>query len=147
VDLAARELHSAAFSRLFEFLKVRAPLLRSQSRRSEFNMSKTVTAVVALVMSLSTFVTTGASRAQNAAAGHQIAERWCRGCHVVDLDQKTAPNDAVPSFPSIARMSSTTKMSLTAFLSTSHEPMPNFVLSRTEIANVSAYILSLRKQQ
>jgi mono/diheme cytochrome c family protein len=114
--------------------------------QGEIDYVKTATAL-AVALSLSAFVMTGVSRAQNVAAGHQIAERWCRNCHVVDLDQKTAPNDAVPSFPAIARMSSTTKMSLAAFLTTSHAPMPNFVLSRNEIANVSAYILSLRKQQ
>jgi cytochrome c len=86
-----------------------------------------------------------AASAQNVNAGRNIAERWCSACHVVDFRQRTAPNDAIPSFPAIANMKSTTMISLAAFLSTSHEPMPNFALSRGEIADVSAYILSLRK--
>lgn len=85
--------------------------------------------------------------AQDIASGKRIAERWCSSCHVVEPGQHRVPNDAVPSFPAIARMNSTTKMSLAAFLSTSHEPMPNMVLSRAEIADISAYILSLRKSQ
>ena len=86
-----------------------------------------------------------AASAQNIYEGQKIAERWCSSCHVVDFRQRRAPNDAIPSFPAIAQMKSTTRISLAAFLSTSHEPMPNFALSRREIADVSAYILSLRK--
>lgn len=86
-----------------------------------------------------------AASAQSIYAGQKIAEHWCSACHLVDFRQRTAPNDAIPSFPAIAQMKSTTMISLAAFLSTSHEPMPNFALSRGEIADVSAYILSLRK--
>jgi hypothetical protein len=44
-------------------------------------------------------------------------------------------------------MKSTTEASLAAFLSTAHERggMPDLVLNRKEIQDVSAYILSLRK--
>lgn len=86
-----------------------------------------------------------AAQAQDVSAGQRIAQTWCSGCHRInDQDQKTG-NDAVPSFPSIAQMDSTTAMSLAAFLSTPHGRMPDYALSRTEIQNVSAYILSLRK--
>jgi len=94
---------------------------------------------------LGAFVSFGTAYAQSVAAGHSIAEHWCSSCHLVDLRQRKAPNDAIPSFVAVAQMKSTTRLSLAAFLSTSHEPMPNFVLSRQEIADVSAYILSLRK--
>jgi hypothetical protein len=53
-------------------------------------------------------------------------------------------NDVSPSFWSIARMPSTTAMSLQAFLSTPHHRMPDYSLSRQEIADISAYILSLK---
>jgi mono/diheme cytochrome c family protein len=81
--------------------------------------------------------------AQDVGAGERIAQIWCNNCHVVDSAQKGG-SDAVPSFPSIARKASTTQMSLTVFLSTPHGRMPDFSLTRTEISNVSAYILSLR---
>ena len=55
-------------------------------------------------------------------------------------------NDAVPSFVSVARMDSTTTTSLEVFLSTPHGRMPDYSLSRHDIANVSAYILSLRQE-
>ena len=41
-------------------------------------------------------------------------------------------------------MPSTTAMSIRAFLSTSHDVMPNFNLTNTQISDVAAYILSLR---
>lgn len=85
------------------------------------------------------------ARAQNVEAGKAIAERWCSGCHIVDRTQNKVPNDAIPSFLAVANMASTTHTSLAVFLQTSHEPMPNFMLSRSEIADVSAYILRLKK--
>jgi len=84
-------------------------------------------------------------QAQNVMVGEQIAKIWCSGCHQIDNRAPKRGSDAVPSFSSVAQMSSTTAMSLTVFLSTSHGRMPDYALSRTEIQNVSAYILSLCK--
>lgn len=84
------------------------------------------------------------AQAQDVGAGERIAKTWCNNCHVVASGQQKGGSDAVPSFPSIAKMISTTQMSLTVFLSTPHGRMPDFGLTRTEIRNVSAYILSLR---
>jgi|JI10StandDraft_1071094.scaffolds.fasta_scaffold165184_3 mono/diheme cytochrome c family protein len=83
-------------------------------------------------------------QAQDVGAGERMAQTWCSNCHVVDAAQQKAGNDGVPSFPSIARRASTTQMSLTVFLSTPHGRMPDYSLTRTEIGNVAAYILSLR---
>ncbi len=79
----------------------------------------------------------------DADAGRVIAQTWCRNCHVVD-DHPTQAGDAVPSFPAIARMKSTTALSLQAFLQTPHGGMPNFELGRTQIDDAVAYILTLR---
>jgi mono/diheme cytochrome c family protein len=86
-----------------------------------------------------------AARAQDIASGKHIAKTWCSSCHEIGSDERKSVSDAVPSFSSIAQMKSTTATSLAAFLSTPHANMPNFVLTRTEIRDVSAYILSLRK--
>jgi mono/diheme cytochrome c family protein len=90
---------------------------------------------------------TGAARAQDVMDGQRIARTWCSGCHKVDAQEQKVGNDAVPSFSSIAQMNSTTAISLAAFLSTAHGRMPDYSLSRIEIQNVSAYILSLRKSR
>lgn len=87
---------------------------------------------------------TGVARAQDVDEGKRIATTWCINCHVVDPKGQTTGSDAVPTFRSVARRSSTTEMSLTAFLTTPHSRMPDFRLGRSEIADVTAYILSLR---
>ncbi len=88
-----------------------------------------------------------AARAQDVDAGAGIARTWCSNCHLVDPRETKSGSDAVPSFAAIARLKSTTAMSLAAFLSSPHAPMPDFRLGRQEIRDVSAYILSLRDAQ
>lgn len=78
------------------------------------------------------------------AAGHNLARTWCSGCHLISPKLTTGKANGAPSFSSIADMTSTTSMSLNAFLQTSHRQMPNFELTRTQIADVTAYILSLK---
>jgi len=80
--------------------------------------------------------------AQDVEAGHQIASRWCNSCH--EIGKAPVQNDVSPPFAAIARMPSTTGISLNAFLSTPHHRMPDYSLTRQEIADVSAYILSLK---
>jgi mono/diheme cytochrome c family protein len=90
------------------------------------------------------FVAAGTARAQDIAHGKAIADIWCSNCHRVGAEEQRTGRDTVPPFSSIARMQSTTAASLAAFLSTTHGGMPNLALSRREIRDVSAYILSLR---
>ena len=82
--------------------------------------------------------------AQDREAGRRIAERWCINCHRIGPDARGPANDTAPSFPAIAAMASTTAISLNVFLSSPHGRMPDYSLSRAEIRDVSAYILSLR---
>jgi mono/diheme cytochrome c family protein len=84
--------------------------------------------------------------AQDGEAGHRLAERWCQGCHNVGRMQVPL-RDTVPSFAAIARMPSATQTSLTAFLMTPHPTMPNYSLTRQEIRDVVAYILSLKEEK
>lgn len=77
-------------------------------------------------------------------AGRRLATAWCSECHQMGARNSSTANDVVPSFQAIAAMPSTTAMSIRVFLSTSHEVMPNFNLSNTQIGDVTVYILSLR---
>jgi mono/diheme cytochrome c family protein len=77
------------------------------------------------------------------AEGGKVAKTWCSNCHVID-NNPTSAGDTVPSFPAIANHTATTALSLQAFLQTPHGQMPNFQLSRQEIDDVVAYILTLR---
>jgi mono/diheme cytochrome c family protein len=79
------------------------------------------------------------------AAGRHLAENWCSSCHVVDASSREGVSNGVPTFPAIARMKSTTQMALRAFLQTPHSRMPDLHMSREEIDNITAYILSLRR--
>ena len=101
-----------------------------------------------LTMALLLCVGPGLCRAlaQDVEAGREIATKWCSNCHNVSVSAGPA-SDRTPSFLSISRMSSTTEMSLAAFLQTSHNRMPDFSLTRREIADVSSYILDLKQQQ
>ncbi len=88
----------------------------------------------------------GAFQAKAADADHggDLARRWCAACHLVDSAQKQASAD-VPSFAAIAQRSDFTPEKLAFFLLDPHPKMPNFPLSRSEAADLAAYIGSLRK--
>lgn len=75
--------------------------------------------------------------------GHRLAQLWCANCHVVDADQTTASAD-VPAFQTIANSAALTSDNLAAFLADPHPVMPSMDLSRTEIADLVAYIESLK---
>ncbi len=79
--------------------------------------------------------------AADAAKGEVIAKRWCATCHLVSPDQTTANSD-VPSFASIAQRKLSSE-ALRAFLSNPHPKMPDMDLTRSEIADIVAYIRSL----
>jgi mono/diheme cytochrome c family protein len=77
--------------------------------------------------------------------GQRLAQKWCSDCHAVGTEDTETHGEA-PSFASIADMSSTTSLSLHAFLQTPHERMPNLQLTQTQIDGVVAYILSLKSK-
>jgi mono/diheme cytochrome c family protein len=82
--------------------------------------------------------------AADAYHGGELAKRWCAACHLVASDQKQASAD-VPTFASIAARSDFTPEKVAFFLLDPHPKMPNFPLSRSEAADIAAYIGSLRK--
>lgn len=79
--------------------------------------------------------------AADAAKGEVIAKRWCAACHLVSSDQTHANSD-VPSFASIAHKKQPSEK-LKTFLTDPHPKMPDMNLSRSEIADIVAYIGSL----
>ncbi len=77
------------------------------------------------------------------AAGRRLAREHCSACHAVEPGPGTGPM----GFAAIARMPSTTSMSLRAFLLTPHPRMPNYKHTPAEIDDIVAYILSLRRSE
>ena len=82
--------------------------------------------------------------AADADHGLDLAKRWCAACHVIDADQKRASVDA-PPFAVIAHKTDFTPEKVAFFLLDPHPKMPNFPLSRSEAADIAAYIGTLRK--
>jgi mono/diheme cytochrome c family protein len=89
----------------------------------------------------------GASVAQelvgSAAAGRRLAAAWCSECHAIEHTAKPTIGLA-PEFVSIARLPSTTALSLNVFLRSSHRDMPNLVIAKSDADDIIAYILSLK---
>ena len=79
----------------------------------------------------------------NVEAGRRYAIDWCSGCHSVE--PKTVGIFAA-DFAEVAKLPSTTALSLKVFLRTSHYSMPNFILQPEEASDIVAYILSLKRQ-
>ena len=85
----------------------------------------------------------GAALAQDADAGRMVAQTWCANCHTVAA-RPTISADQVPSFAEIANRPGVTADGLRTFLSAPHGRMPDLSLSRTDIDNAIAYLLTLR---
>jgi mono/diheme cytochrome c family protein len=85
--------------------------------------------------------------AQTAASlGERIAQANCRACHEIAPDAPASdPHSGAPSFVDVARLPSTTELSIKVFLRSSHRSMPNFILTPTEIDSIATYILSFKK--
>lgn len=79
--------------------------------------------------------------AGDADAGHQLAQQWCTGCHIVDSASQGP--DTAPPFPAVARRTPGDHGWVRAWLGAPHPPMPNFNLSRRQIDDIVAYLDSL----
>jgi mono/diheme cytochrome c family protein len=88
----------------------------------------------------------GAEEIGDVAAGHRLSEIWCSSCHLVGPEAPSGVSNGAPTFPGIAGTSSTTPLSLRAFLQTPHPRMPDLHLTRDEADDLIAYILSLRRK-
>ncbi len=87
----------------------------------------------------------GASRpaSRTAAEGHRLAQAWCQTCHAVEPGT-AGLFDQAPSFQAIANRNGTTALSLKVFWRTSHQTMPNLVISPEQADALVSYILSLK---
>jgi len=77
------------------------------------------------------------------AAGERLARQWCANCHVIDGGSPTTTiQQGPPSFRTVATRLNPGE--LRAFLSHPHKPMPDLALTRAEIADLIAYIETLK---
>lgn len=101
-------------------------------------------ALLSLVLGSATAGAQGAARQERLDQGRRVAESWCANCHVIGPGAQGPVGDAAPPFPAIARMPSTTEMSLRVFLQTPHSQMPDYRLSQAELDGVVEWILAQR---
>jgi len=91
--------------------------------------------------------------AEDVRKGHELAATVCAICHVAAPDQPFIPtlNPPAPSFESIAQRTDINADSLQHFISTTHRGldnpngMPYPYLTDSQVKDVAAYLLSLRK--
>lgn len=108
---------------------------------------------VAVLATALTLTFSGAAFAQaaqtplqgDATAGKAVAQRSCVACHALPGNERVLV-DTGPTFLSIARNPERTRAYVTGWLMNPHPPMPNMSLTVREIADLAAYIESLRTQ-
>jgi cytochrome c len=100
-------------------------------------------AAILTLMGVMALISLRTARADPAADGARLAQRWCATCHVVAATQSGSVPQGPPTFPTIAK-SGLGADQLRAFLSHPHGAMPDLSLTRTEIDSLIAYIQSLR---
>ena len=82
----------------------------------------------------------------DAKIGHDLALRLCTVCHNVDTERRTTTIFAdVPTFTAIANRPGQSAEAIAGAIVLPHPPMPHVQLTRTEIANLSVYIMSLKR--
>lgn len=80
----------------------------------------------------------------NTESGRVLAKAWCAECHRVE---EGTFGVFAADFAEVAKLSSTTALSLRVFLQTNHREMPNFTLKPAESDDIIAYILSLKRKR
>ncbi len=71
--------------------------------------------------------------------GETLAKRWCATCHIVSSGQQQGTAQS-PPFSAIASKPNFNETTLAYFLLTPHPRMPDMNLSRSEAADLAAYI-------
>ena len=83
----------------------------------------------------------------DAERGRHLASRLCSNCHLIGDPQQRHANVDVPSFNENADKSGQTAGAIMAQIVLPQHPMPVIPLTRSELADLAAYILSLRKEE
>jgi mono/diheme cytochrome c family protein len=105
------------------------------------HMNRTIAWLLSLIFVVAL---SNVASAADAANGQTLAKRWCAACHVVASDQKSA-NGQAPPFSAIGKTPDLDPARLALFLLVPHPKMPDMNLSRSEAADIAAYIVSQGK--
>lgn len=99
-------------------------------------MTRPAAALMALIVLAASSRT---AEAADLAKGEALAKRWCAACHVVAPDQRSGNTQTSP-FSAIAAKPGFDAAQLALFLLAPHPKMPDMGLSRSEAADLAAYI-------
>ena len=101
--------------------------------------------VLALFGAVATVTAAQAQELDAIQRGRKLALDICAACHAVRPGESQSSTAAAPSFEAVANTPGMTTAALAVWLTAqSHPTMPMIVLSREQVGDVSAYILSLR---
>lgn len=78
------------------------------------------------------------------AKGSELAAKLCSNCHVSKATSGESVKADVPTFKEIANLEGRTEASIAGKIILPAHPMPTFNLSRTDIAHLVAYVMSLK---
>jgi mono/diheme cytochrome c family protein len=76
--------------------------------------------------------------------GQSLAEKLCSNCHLVGTGEQKQAQADVPSFREIANQEGETEGSIMAKMVLPKHPMPTIPLAKSELADLAAYIMTLR---
>lgn len=83
----------------------------------------------------------------SATEGHQLSEKFCKGCHLIDDQGGGTAQIGPPPFASIANKPGQTAKHIESVLIQPHPPMPDMHLSNQDILNIIAYLETLRRDK
>jgi mono/diheme cytochrome c family protein len=78
----------------------------------------------------------------NAEAGRELATKLCASCHIVGNERRGS--DLAPPFPVIAKDPGTSLIELHAWIGPAHPMLPHLALTPKQVADINAYLDSLR---
>jgi mono/diheme cytochrome c family protein len=78
----------------------------------------------------------------NAEAGHDLASKLCASCHIIGNQRRGS--DQAPPFPAIARDPDVSLAELHGWGGAGHPMLPNLALTPEQVADINAYLDSLR---
>lgn len=104
----------------------------------ELGMRGNMRALDLLLLSLGVTLATTAFAA-DVNKGETLAKRWCASCHVISSMQSQGTAQA-PPFSATASKPDFNERTIAFFLLAPHPPMPDMSLSRSEAADLAAYI-------
>ena len=101
-----------------------------------------VASACGLAAPLAVALAAAAQEPGDAEAGHELASKLCAACHIVG-DERSG-SDQAPPFPAIAKDPGVSLAELHGWGGAGHPMLPNLALTPKQVADINAYLDSLR---